>query len=141
MAELTPQQKGAITRAANAQKKQQGTKLPEQTDALKDVKMDVNPAPEVEQANPDPTADVSLPVVEVEEQPDVVAVKPSPWMDVEHLSDDEMLVQAVNLHSHGQSSMLLRFKVGNQFVGTVQSISRMHYKPRTGKLDGKFITR
>jgi len=83
--------------------------------------------------------DEPLPVMDLQEDKSEPEAPVSPWMVVDELTDDKMVVEAANIQAHSRSSMLLRFSVEGVLSGFVQSIDRMHYKP--GSKRNSFVTR
>ncbi len=77
------------------------------------------------------------PVVQIKDEPEVMAAPTSPWEKVEMLSDDEMIVEAVNIHAYQRSAMLLRFRVDGKLLGNVQVLDRMHYKAHDGSIKAR----
>jgi len=89
---------------------------------------------------PDPARDVSadIPEVMVLDAAEPLPKK-APWVVVEELSDNDMLVEAANIQAHGRSHMLLRFRIDGRLTGAIKTIDRMHYKP--GSKRTPFVTR
>ena len=53
------------------------------------------------------------------------------------LSDDDMTVEAANIHAYQRSAMLLRFRVEGQLTGFVQVLDRMHFKAHDGTIKAR----
>jgi hypothetical protein len=60
------------------------------------------------------------------------------WNKVPELSDDEMTVEAANIHTYQQFVMLLRYRVNGELTNLITTIEGMQHKPN-GKTP--FVTR
>ncbi len=108
-------------------KKQTGSKLPE-VKAVEEKTPEMMSTGEVvgesivndkaEKLNTATTEDAV--VLEVEAVPTI-------WTVIDNLSDDEMTVEAANIQAPGRSHMLMRFRIGGQLTGLVQTVERMHF--------------
>lgn len=109
------------------------------TSSLEDVKEPATTKKKPGPAKKKPAAPVKktpvkkTPVAELQEIEVETPEELSPWEKVDSLSDDKLLVEAVNIAPFGKKCVMLRFLVDGKLHGNVITIHDIQFRVGSGK--------